>query len=305
MEPDQQEALDAQVQEAMQALGETASVETVARKVGRRTETVLQAIRRVTRGTPAVDDETPPENSPAVRQAIAEVRRRRALLARAEELLSHAADTLAQAEAAALTLDELPDLSVPRQELETARHQLDFQQKGVERALEAGAEAYRVAAGQHYTALWAQYQRQVAALLETLQLAFTAKSAVDRAYDALVVAARLAGVETEILPRCRPGLNNVPAFCAQQERDIVRQAAPTTPRHAFPGLVERPDFLQHFRRLLGDDALRTGYRQVRFRDAAELEARGLSARPYGPGEVASFPTLAAQALIASGAAVEA
>ena len=102
MDEGQQRDLDQQVQQALQELGETASVETVARKVGRRTESVLQAIKRVTGlGPPAVDHETPPEQYPAVVESGRKLENIGAALRDAERLLHEREGLLARAEAAA------------------------------------------------------------------------------------------------------------------------------------------------------------------------------------------------------------
>src|SRR5262245_52157331 len=230
MDEEQVGQLDKDVAEVLadlQATGEPITAETVRSRVGKRMTDVLAAMKRV-RGTP-VDHETPIEDDAAVVGAISEVKRRRALLAQAERLLAEAEGRLAEAEREALTGEALIDLRPQRQAVDDARHQVSLQAHGVERALAAGGEAFRHAAEAHYQARWSQYQQAVSALLEPLRASHAAQAAVYGAYSALRTSARAAGIEVDVLPACRPGLDNALNFCRELEGTILRQAAPMTP----------------------------------------------------------------------------
>jgi hypothetical protein len=247
-----------------------------------------------------------PEEAPDVQAAVELVRRRRAALAQAKDQLTAAERLLAAAEAEALAQEDLVDLSAPRQAVEQAQHLVAVRQRGIEDAMVQGAAAYRQAAAAHYQALWARYQSTVNALIESLRAASALGETVRAAYRAVGEAAHLAGVEAQVLPRADPGLGHTAHWCDEQERTILSQAAPTTPIFEAANLGRvGPDYPALFAKAMGEDAIRTGYTRVRFRSAAELEARGLSARPYAPGELASFPEPQARQLIDAGAAVAA
>jgi len=243
------------------------------------------------------DADLDPAQYPAVQQAVEVVYARRRALTQAEAAQTQAQRGLDEAEAEAMRNPEsLIDLTPQRQAVEQAQHLVTVRQRGVTEALAAGATAFQAAATQRYAALWARYQRQVATLCEALRAAYRAQEGVHGVYAVLQEAARVAGVEVDLVPACRPGLGNAMGFCGEMERDIVRQPAPLTLRHEFPRMgIERADYGMLFARAMGETPVRTGYTVVRFRSAAELEARGLSIGAYRPDETAAFSTLEAEA----------
>ena len=117
MDEEQQAQLDQQVAHTLaglQAAGESVHVEGVARTLRRRTSDVLEAIRRVTGGTPSVDVDTPPEQYPGVQTAAAKVAQLTEAVAAAEVDVTAAeqAYTQAEAQAAEALIDGREPISV-------------------------------------------------------------------------------------------------------------------------------------------------------------------------------------------------
>jgi hypothetical protein len=192
MDEAQQEHLDEQVQQAMrelQADGEHPTVESVARKVGRRTEAVLHAVRRLTRGTPALDVDTPPHLYPEVVAAEHKVASIEAALREAEQTLTARETALAQAEAAvaeALIDGREPrSLSEARQAVLEAAEMCLLLELAETKAKERYDVALQEAQRQHWQIQWGHYQGAVRAFDEALSVAYTAQEEAMRLWNAI------------------------------------------------------------------------------------------------------------------------
>jgi hypothetical protein len=181
MDEAQQGELDQQVQEAMQELGETASVESIARRVGRRTETVLHAIKRVTGlGTSEPDVDTSPQEYPAVVEAARKVEAITAALQDTERTLQARETALVRAEAAAA--EALLDSRAPISLIEARQAVLDAAEMARLLALAQSTaksrydDALAQAQAQHWALQWRRYQEAVQAFDEALAVAYTAQT---------------------------------------------------------------------------------------------------------------------------------
>jgi hypothetical protein len=192
MDEAQQEHLDAQVQQAMrelQADGEHPTVESVARKVGRRTEAVLHAVRRLTRGTPALDVDTPPHLYPEVVAAEHKVASIEAALREAEQTLTARETALAQAEAAvaeALIDGREPrSLSEARQAVLEAAEMCLLLELAERTAKDRHTTTLQAAQARQWQAHWRQYQGAVQAFDEALSRAYEAQEEARRVWNAI------------------------------------------------------------------------------------------------------------------------
>jgi hypothetical protein len=192
MDEAQQEHLDEQVQQAMrelQADGEHPTVESVARKVGRRTEAVLHAVRRLTRGTPALDVDTPPHLYPEVVAAEHKVASIEAALREAEQTLTARETALAQAEAAvaeALIDGREPrSLSEARQAVLEAAEMCLLLELAERTAKDRHTTTLQAAQARQWQAHWRQYQGAVQAFDEALSRAYEAQEEARRVWNAI------------------------------------------------------------------------------------------------------------------------
>jgi hypothetical protein len=192
MDEAQQEHLDEQVQQAMrelQADGEHPTVESVARKVGRRTEAVLRAVRRLTRGTPALDVDTPPHLYPEVVAAEHKVASIEAALREAEQTLTARETALAQAEAAvaeALIDGREPrSLSEARQAVLEAAEMCLLLELAERTAKDRHTTTLQAAQARQWQAHWRQYQGAVQAFDEALSRAYEAQEEARRVWNAI------------------------------------------------------------------------------------------------------------------------
>jgi hypothetical protein len=192
MDEAQQEHLDEQVQQAMrelQADGEHPTVESVARKVGRRTEAVLRAVRRLTRGTPALDVDTPPHLYPEVVAAEHKVASIEAALREAEQTLTARETALAQAEAAvaeALIDGREPrSLSEARQAVLEAAEMCLLLELAERTAKDRHTTTLQAAQARQWQVHWRQYQGAVQAFDEALSRAYEAQEEARRVWNAI------------------------------------------------------------------------------------------------------------------------
>jgi hypothetical protein len=190
MDESQQEHLDEQVSQAMrelQADGEHPTVESVARKVGRRTEAVLHAVRRLTRGTPAPDMDTPPESYPGVVQAVAKMDQLSAALAQAGQALQEAEAAYAQAEAQAAEalIDGREPISLmeAQQAVLHAAETVHLLELAQSTAKDRHTTALAAAQAQHWAAQWRRYQGAIAAFDAALGAAYHAQEAARQVWN--------------------------------------------------------------------------------------------------------------------------
>ena len=176
MEPEQQEALDQQVQAVMrelQAAGESVNVEGVARTIRRRTSDVLDSIKRLTRGTPALDYETPPEQYPQVVAAARKVATLEVTLCEAERTLAERETLLARAESqtAEALIDGREPLSLveARQAVLEAADTLRLLELAQGTAKTRHAEALAQAEAAHQHAVWQRFQQLLQAHLDAVR----------------------------------------------------------------------------------------------------------------------------------------
>jgi hypothetical protein len=173
----------------LQADGEHPTVESVARKVGRRTEAVLRAVRRLTRGTPALDVDTPPHLYPEVVAAEHKVASIEAALREAEQTLTARETALAQAEAAvaeALIDGREPrSLSEARQAVLEAAEMCLLLELAERTAKDRHTTTLQAAQARQWQAHWRQYQGAVQAFDEALSRAYEAQEEARRVWNAI------------------------------------------------------------------------------------------------------------------------
>ena len=183
MEPEEQTHLDAQVAEVMrelQAAGEQATIDRMARKVGKRTADVLHAIKRLTAGSPAEPDtDTPPEAYPAVVASQARVNCLTAARAEAEQELTEADAALTRAELAAADAvaegRDVPSLVEARQRAVEAAEQERLFGLALQVAKTRHGDVLTAAQAQHWAAQWRVYQEAVQAFDAALGDAYAAQ----------------------------------------------------------------------------------------------------------------------------------
>ena len=172
MDEDRQLELDQQVQAVMRELqgaGESVNVEGVARTIRRRTSDVLDSIKRLTRGTPAVDHETLPEQYPGVLAAERKVAAIEASRQDAERTLQDREIALAQAEAVAAEalIDGREPLSLveARQAVLAAAETLRLLELAHGTAKRRHSAALAAAEVAHQRAVWQRFQQLLQAHL--------------------------------------------------------------------------------------------------------------------------------------------
>jgi hypothetical protein len=180
MEQAQQAELDQQVAEVMQALeaaGEPASVESVARRVKRRTADVLESLKRLTFGTPGpdADADTPPEHYPGVQTAAAKVAQLTEAVAAAEVDVTAAEQAYAEAEAQAAEalIDGREPISLmeAQQAVLAAAESVHLLEVAQTVAKARHAEALATAQAQQQQAVWHHFQTLLAAHVTDLHRA--------------------------------------------------------------------------------------------------------------------------------------